>query len=186
MNPPGSVVTGGTYTVNFSALGPFTLVSGPATLKSFSFSGYDIYVTYGDTISTSFNVGLNGQVAGNGTAGSGFNNAVSAFFSGPAGFHCSGGTCAYAGFIPSVTRFYTLRITAPAAGIAINGNTANVAGSFQLVGVSSGPALVSLSGQEVSRTFVPEPDQHWMVIVTMVSIAAARAWSRRTRAGDLR
>ena len=102
VNPPGSVVTSGMYTVEFSALGTFTLVSGAAILKSFSFSGYDIYVTYGDTISTAFNVVLNGEVAGNGTAGGRFSNAVSAFFSGPARFHCEGGTCEYAGFTSNV------------------------------------------------------------------------------------
>jgi hypothetical protein len=186
ITPPGGTINGGMYTVEFDASGSFTIVPGPAILKSFRFSGSDTYLTYGDTISTNFNVQLNGELAGNGTLAGGFSNAAPAVFSGPAGLHCSGGTCAVAGFVQSVTKFYTLLVSAPQAGIAINPAGASISGTYQLVGLTSGAASMSFIGQEVSRTFVPEPDRDWLALAALVSIAGLRTMFRGAPAAQRR
>jgi hypothetical protein len=143
-------------------------------------------VTYGDTISTAFNQLLNGELAGNGTVAGGFSNAAPGVFSGSAGFHCSGGTCGSAGFVPSVTKFYSLFVSAPAAGIAINATGGSLTGTYSIVGLGSDRVSISFTGQEVSRTFVPEPDQHWMGLVALASIAGLRTWSRGARTAQRR
>ncbi len=175
--PPGGAINGGMYTVEFDASGSLTIISGPAILKSFSFSGSDTYVTYGDTISTVFSVLLNGELAGNGTVAGGFSNTALALFSGPAGIHCSGGTCGAAGYTPSVTQFTSLLLSAPPGGIAINATGAYITGSYMLGGTGDSIS-VSFTGQEISRTFVPEPDQHWMGLVALASLAGLATWSR--------
>lgn len=184
--PPGAAINGGMYTVEFDASGSFTIIPGPAILKSFSFSGTDSYMTYGDTFSTAFNLLLNGEPAGNGTVAGGFSNVEPVLFSGTLGLHCSGGTCGYAGFVPSVTQFYSLLVSAPTVGFTINAAGANLTGTYSIVGVGSDRVSIFFTGQEVSRTFVPEPDQHWMGLVALASIAGLRIWSRGARTAQRR
>ena len=179
--PPGGEVKSGMYTVDFDALGSFTIVPGPAILKSLSFSGFDTYTRYGDFISTRFNLQLAGEVSGNGTVNSRFRNAAPASLRGTAAIHCSGGTCPAGGFVPSVTQYGPMILTAPMSAIAINRSTANISGGFQIVGVTSGFFSMSLIGQEISRTFVPEPHAHGMVLAAIVSIGWVGAWLRRPR-----
>ena len=169
------------YAVEFEALGSFTIVSGPAILKSLSFSGFDSYVTYGDYISTNFTLQLSGEAVGNGTVGSGFRNAAPVSAQGPLATHCSGATCPYGGFVSSVTQFYTLIASVPTSGIRIQGNSVVLTGTYRIAGFTTGFFSISLTGQEVSRVFVPEPQAHWSVLGAIVSLAGVGAWSRRTR-----
>jgi hypothetical protein len=177
--PPGATITGGMYAVEFQALGRFTIVSGPAILKSLSFSGFDTYLAYGDVISTNFTLQLNGEAAGNGTVGSGFRNAASASALGPLALHCTGATCPYGGFVPSVSQFFSLIANAPASGIGINGNSVVLSGTYQIVGATSGFFSISLTGQEISRVFMPEPQGNWTGLVAIVCLAGVGAWARR-------
>jgi hypothetical protein len=179
ITPPGAAITGGMYAVEFQALGRSTIVSGPAILKSLSFSGFDTYLTYGDVISTNFTLQLNGEAAGNGTVGSGFRNVASASALGPLALHCSGATCPSGGFVPSVSQFSSLIANAPASGIHINGNNVALSGTYQIVGVTSGFFSISLTGQEVSRVFMAEPQGTWMGLVAIICFAGVGAWSRR-------
>ena len=160
-------------------MGSFTIVSGPAILKSLSFSGFDTYVTYGDFISTNFTLQLNGEAVGNGTVGSGFRNAARASARGPLAIHCSGATCPYGGFVSSVTQFFTLIASVPTSGIRIHGNNVVLTGTYRIAGATTGFFSISLTGQEISRVFLPEPRGPWRLLGPIVSLAGVGAWSHR-------
>lgn len=184
--PPGATIKGGMYTVEFEASGIATIVSGPAVLKTFSFSGSDFTVTYGDVLVTNFTVQLNPGLAGIATLAGGFWNAATANFAGVVGVHCSGGTCPSGGFVQSVTKFFSLVVSAPSSNLSIDGNGAHLVGGYEIVGVTADQFSVSFTGQEISRTFMPEPRPHWLVLAAVGSIAAIEARSRRARASSLR
>jgi len=102
--------------------------------------------------------------------------------------HCTGGLCAAGGFVPSVTQtnntnnpFFmpTILFT---TGLAGHGDWA--AGTLTLTqgtGLSSVSLQFNYVGQEISRSFIPEPGTASLVYLGLAGIAGASSFRRRRR-----
>ena len=92
--------------------------------------------------------------------------------------------CTAVGYTPSVTLAFPFTAMAAGGQININASTGPANGTITAFYVSasgSGPFTTTFTGQEVGRTFVPEPGTAWLVGLGLAALSAGarRAVSRR-------
>jgi MYXO-CTERM domain-containing protein len=191
--PAGTVpISSGSFSVTFQAAGSYTRLTGPAVLNSFQVVGGKTYpIAPGASIQLTFSSLLLAPVSGTGTAGGVFANIGIAAISGPYNLHCFDtvvGACSGAGFAPSVVLSYPFTAVANAGQLNINAGTGPASGSLSAIYVSalgSGPFTTTFIGQEVSRSFVPEPASAPLAGLGLLALGgyAARRRVRRTSQG---
>jgi hypothetical protein len=161
--------TGG-WAIRYPAGGPNTLSSGPATLLSVSVVMPPAF-TVERYFLDSFQLSLTSAVGGGGTPAAGFSNLAPAAFEGVINAHCFG-YCGYYNLVTSVAKDFPLYVTAAAGGLQFQGDVADLSGNFTIPNLPDlGFGRIALTGQEVRRTFVPEP-----TLAAMLPLAFAAVW----------
>lgn len=175
-------VTAGKYKLTLPASGANTVLSGPATLETLSVRAAlsSSYQQLQQTVQLTLLAPLPGQ----GAPGSVFLGGAGKL-SGYEILHClaSGSLCTYYGFTPSVPQLNpSFRVYPDAVGgVSIQGAAGTAQGSYLTgYGLYSGRVSFQFTGNEVSRTFVPEPLRRALLPTALLALALLR-WAGRAR-----
>jgi hypothetical protein len=182
--PPDGSITSASATVVVQGSNATSPSAGAASLKALTIAA-TINGTVGGAVSLTGNLSGNqiGTAAGSLTGGLGNLLMGTLTLSLNGNVNCFGGLCGVLGTFP-VSLLNSMSVLSGPVGLGIGGlGTLGSATLTALLSLSVGgnPAVVNLVGQEISRTFVPEPNTFGLVGLGLLALSGA-GWRRTRRA----
>jgi hypothetical protein len=177
--PDGSIGAASGQIDFFGALGTATAQGGAAQIKNLALSGTFAKSTFGLDLSGAVGMTQGGVGAG-GITGGLANASFNPFLIDLTGFaNCAGGTgCTVLGLPATFNGQKAVSIPALAVFNLNSIGNAMVSGIFTLT-IGGFTAVLNLVGNEVGRTFIPEPHTAGLMMLGVAGLAIARRARRR-------
>lgn len=179
--PPDGSIGAASGQVEFGAAGNATPTAGPAFLSNLALSGTLAKSGFGVNVSGAIGATQPGTASGNLTAGLG-NLNFNPFLLNLSGFaNCAntgtGTGCTVLGLPTTFTgpKLFTLTGLGVSNLSSVGGAALNGSFSFTLGGFT---AVLNLVGNEVSRSFIPEPNTFGLLALGLAGVAAMRRQRR--------
>lgn len=179
--PPDGTITSGSMRMRLSGVGSMTVSPGPASFAAFSLGLTVDALLSGALVTGAASMTQNGVADGSLTTALVHMAATSPFrVSATGSFDCAGVGCSALGSFP--VTFNGIQTIGPPVTFALGSidtpGQATASGTLLMM-LGTHTAVLGVVGNEISRTFVPEPDWPWHAAVLVGSLVVFARLRRR-------